>query len=169
MQSKNFITWAGLLATLAGLFIGVWRIFQSQKKSNETLTSDSNVDWGIIDRSEFKALRPYIEAQAKHESANFTSRLAKEANNIFGMQKVSKRKNYQIGSIIAEGGKPFGVYATKDDAVRDFLEWLRQWKTQPFPRSVQGAEHYAIELRKRNYFSDDLANYKEGLLLWMTI
>jgi flagellum-specific peptidoglycan hydrolase FlgJ len=139
------------------------------KKENSQTESESEIDWSIIRRSEFKDLLPYIIAQAKHETGNFSSRLSREANNIFGMRKVYKRKNFQIGTTKGEGGADFGVYATKDDAVRDFLEWLRQWKTKPFPRRVSSAAAYASELKQRGYFSDDLANYKEGILRWMTI
>lgn len=139
------------------------------KKSNPKSTqgNDGNIDWDIIRGSEFSQLTPFVIAQAKHETDNFKSNLARNHNNIFGMQKVRKRKNFQNGEVIAEGGKPFGTYKSKNDAVRDFLEYLRMWKKKPFPRTVSSASAYARALKDRGYFGDLLSNYVNGIERWI--
>ena len=42
-------------------------------------------------------LARYITAQAAHETGNFTSKIFKENNNLFGMKKPAVRKTYAIG------------------------------------------------------------------------
>lgn len=151
----------GILGTAFAVFLA---LRMRGKKPFKTMDS---LDWSPIENSEYSALLPYIIGQAKHETGNYTSDLFKRANNLFGMQKVYRRKNYQSGSTIAEGGKRFGTYSTPQKAMLDFLEYLRQWKRDPFPKSVSNARRYAYELKKRGYFGDQLSNYQRGIERWM--
>jgi uncharacterized FlgJ-related protein len=104
------------------------------------------------------ALLPYIDAQAQHETGNFTSRLANEQNNLFGMKKPNKRAF--LGS--KDSANEYMTYDSYSQSVQDLLLWM---DSVSFPNSVSDSFHYAAELQKRKYFEDNLGTYVKGLNL----
>lgn len=56
-----------------------------------------------------------VLAQALLESANFTSYIFKENNNMFGMRMPNKRKTYAIGT-----NKTYAVYANWKMSIQDY-------------------------------------------------
>jgi len=163
-MAKNFGISGNSLLILASALVGFLFLMMKKGKIKRTGSSPKeNLNWSIIEESEFGQLRPFIEAQAKHETGNFTSALFKNANNLFGMQKVRKRKNFQNGSIKGEGGKQFGVYSSPNDALKDYLEYLRQWKKKKFPKKIRKLETYIQQLKQRHYFGDSYLNYFNGV------
>ena len=132
--------------------------------------------WGPIQNSEYRKLLPYLQAQAKVESGNFSSELYQKANNIFAMKKVRKRPTTQIddrayleGKVIDYSpaqfsSKLFGVYSSPGDSVKDQLEWLRY---NNFPEAVTGIEDFNEELVDRGYYTADPQKYLQALESWM--
>lgn len=106
--------------------------------------------------SKWLSLAPYIEAQARHETGNYTSRLANENNNLFGMKKPLQRAFFGTGSDPAG----YAIYSSPQDSIRDLLEWFRY---NNFPGSVSGSAQYVAELKKRKYFEDSQFNYLKGI------
>ena len=87
MLSNGSDVLAWLLGGLAILFLSS----QTLMKKNPTRTITR-----IIRRTKYKDYLPYILAQSKLETGNFTSRLALEEKNLFGMGVPTKRKSLRI-------------------------------------------------------------------------
>lgn len=97
----------------------------------------------------------WIEAQAKHETSNFTSRAFKELNNAFGMKHASKRKQLGIDS-----GDVYRKYSSLSESIQDLVLWF---KDQNFPIDLNSPSDYAMELKNRGYYTDSYQNYYNGI------
>lgn len=109
----------------------------------------------VIARSKYRALMPYIVAQARHETGDYNSKLYKEANSLFGIKTFKQVTPYPS----REGGY-YKVYANHAESARDLLRWFELKK---MPEEVSSAEEYAGALKIRGYFTDNLINYVNGL------
>jgi flagellum-specific peptidoglycan hydrolase FlgJ len=141
------------LSLVIGLLIILF--LTSQLKAGMGLKSK-----GLIWLSKYRALLPYIEAQAKHETGNFTSAVYRNNNNMFGMKNGSIMSAWEMVGTVAPDGGTYAKYACDLDSVKDLLQWF-EWKK--FPVSVASVEQYASELKSRGYYGDSLANYTNGL------
>ncbi len=114
--------------------------------------------------SEFAAYVDYVIAQAKHESANFTSNVYKQNNNAFGMKVPSVRPfaGYQ-GTKAPDGG----YYAAYDNDTRSFDDLLKWMRFTHFPTNLQSVEEYAQALKQRSYFTASLDSYTKALKSWL--
>lgn len=106
--------------------------------------------------SKYLALQPYIEAQARHETGNYSSALSTDQYNLFGMKKPVSRAF--IGS--KDSGNQYMSYQSYSDSVRDLFLWMDY---TGFPVSVSGSAQYVAELKKRGYFTDNLFTYLKGV------
>lgn len=114
--------------------------------------------------SKYRELMPYMVAQAKLETANFTSRVYRENHNMFGMKWTDGRRgqNAKKGLLSPEGNY-YAHYATDSASVFDLILWFEY---KGFPVSVKDATEYARELKERNYFGADLEVYVRNLKYW---
>lgn len=72
-------------------------------------------------------LHPEIAyAQAVLETGNFTSRIFRENNNLFGMKLAEKRRTLAVGERYGHA-----CYDTWQDSVDDYLLWQQQWLRTP--------------------------------------
>lgn len=108
---------------------------------------------------------PYIIAQARHETGNFTSTVFKANKNLFGMKNGSVISPGEMIGTVAPDGGTYAKYRTQFDSVADLLRWF-EWKK--FPVKVSGVEQYASELKSRGYYGDSLANYTNGLKKYLS-
>jgi len=119
-----------------------------------------------IQLSKWRKLRKYLIAQAKLESGDFGSNIYKKTNNPLAMGHATKRK--QLGdpspSGIFEGDGSSGLsiqkYRNDTQGFRDMFLWYAYGN---FPTSVDSAEEYVRQLKKRNYFGLDESAYLKGL------
>lgn len=102
------------------------------------------------------SLLPYIHAQAVHETGNFQSQLARFKNNLFGMKKPSQRAFLGI----KDPDSPYMSYSSWNESVRDLLLWM---EAVNFPSQVSGSAQYVQELKRRNYFEDNITTYLKGV------
>jgi len=100
-----------------------------------------------IKLSKYSRYADWIEAQARHESANYTSAVFKRSNNPFGMKNAIKRK--QLGKQV--GSDPYRHYANIGESIRDYLLYLDEFKT---PTNIASAESYYMKLEEQGYASD---------------
>ena len=105
----------------------------------------------IISKSKYKDYLPYILAQSKLETGNFTSRLALDEKNLFGMGVPSKRKSLRIGEYLAPNGERFSVYKNWSDSVNDYLLYLEEFN---FPTNLNTCRQFATALKKQGYATD---------------
>jgi len=97
-----------------------------------------------------------LQAQAIHETGNFTSRLFKENNNVFGMKIPSIRKTLNI----APGNQQFSKFASVDDSIKDMLFYLDHFS---IPLDLADPFLYAQILKDKNYYEDPVEVYFKGL------
>jgi len=122
------------------------------------------INQSVIRLSKWRKLRKFLMAQAKLESADFTSNIYKKTNNPLAMGHATRRE--QLGdpnpSDVFEGGADLSIQKYRNDTqgFRDMFLWLTYVN---FPTSVNNAEEYVRELKKRKYFSLNEALYLEGL------
>lgn len=118
--------------------------------------------------NKYRALFPYIEAQAKHETDNYSSPVYKADHNFFGMAWTNGKRGQ-----VATKGSPFpkseGEYfyahfSTDASSVVDLLKWF-EYKN--FPVKVGSAAEYVRELKKHGYFTADETAYLNRINYWL--
>ena len=123
----------------------------------------SKIIRSVLKNSDFEELTPFVIAQARLESANFTSDLFKRSNNLFGMKNAITRN--QLGHRSAIPGDNYRSYDSSRQSVEDFLLYLYAVR---FPGSVADAFDYAQELKDRGYYGVSSQEYSSGLNSWLT-
>lgn len=148
----------GILITLAAvlsIFYTVSKIFQGERKKKVTLSPYDG--WAqVFKGTKYEALIPYIIAQAKHETGNYTSNLYRTANNLFGMKIPYKRPFVRNG----ETTSGYSAYSDPTQSAKDLKLWFDYTR---FPTQVLNTKQYAEKLKLRNYYEDTIDNYVSGL------
>jgi flagellum-specific peptidoglycan hydrolase FlgJ len=97
-----------------------------------------------------------IIAQAKHESGNFKNSLTRNYNNIFS-RLHSKYDSMSIGNYgYAEKRTGYAVYKSIDSAT---ISQLQYFKRKKYSMKWSTVEEFAIELKQKRYYTDDINNY----------
>lgn len=102
-------------------------------------------------------LAGYMLAQAKHETANFTSKSYTVAHNLFGM-KESSRSN-STGSYLGHA-----KFSTDEFSILDMIQYLkssRVYKLSDYAK--MDMYKYILTLKSRGYFEDSFLNYYNGV------
>lgn len=144
-KSKSFLLTSWLLAS--GL--AIYQLYE-----NLTTARPKKSLW--IKLSKYSKYSEWIEAQAKHETNNYTSDVFKRANNLFGMKNANKRE--QLGFKVE--GDPYRHYNNVGDSIRDFLMLLRYNR---FPTNFKTPTEFVSKLKSQGYFGDTFANYLNGV------
>lgn len=112
----------------------------------------------VLFLSKYRRLTPYVIAQAKAETGNFTSRFYREFNNMFGMKGAVKRKQLGRQGTVHEsdGGTPIHIYANDIQSLRDLFIYFDYVS---FPTAVESVESYVRQLKRRGYFSTTEDHY----------
>lgn len=132
------------------ILLGIFLLRMKPKKKN-LLPIQMN-----LSDERFKNLKYYIQAQAVHESNNFTSTGALTRNNLFGMGVPSKRTF--LGT--KDPKSQYAVFPDYETSVKDLMEWM---KYTNFPNAVKNSAEYVKELKVRGYFEDSTFNYLRGM------
>jgi len=160
MQSPKGWKLLPIIGLLIILSVAMW------KTKFLTRTKMSWVTRLFILNNRYKALWPYMKAQAKLETNNFTSNAYLNEHNMFGMGNAEKRSNQPGKSSTQryDGGRLIRSYFWDVGSVKDLLNYFEYVN---FPTSVTGTSQYAAELKKRAYFQSDELAYKNGLDRWI--
>jgi flagellum-specific peptidoglycan hydrolase FlgJ len=108
--------------------------------------------------------------QAKHETADFSSRVFLEDNNAFGYKYYSGSPYQTDKGRTSTEGDPYAHYATIEDSTREIIDWLYRRKREgKFPdlATITTEEQYAQLLKASGYYGDPVAVYLEGLKRWV--
>jgi len=100
-----------------------------------------------------------VQAQAKHETGNYTSYVFTDLNNLFGMKNADHR--FQLGRQIE--GTSYRYYSWKWLSILD--HWLYRMKVGGL--STNDPVDYVNRLAELDYFEDDYYNYLGGLKYYM--
>lgn len=100
--------------------------------------------------SKYRALFPYMEAQARHETNDFKSRVYQIDHNLYGMKFTDGRRG-QVAErgLMSPEGNNYARYSSDSASVVDLCKWFDY---TGFPVSVASAEQYVTELQARNYY-----------------
>lgn len=140
--------WQRLLVIALVLFL-IFR-FGRMKNNKKPIESDRllNSPWG--------GMAKLIEAQARHETGNYTSDLFKRANNVFGMRVPNKRPFTRSGE-----SNGYSTYKDIDQSIEDWLLWAEYTK---FPTNLRTVVQYVDALFIRGYFEDNWMNYSKSMI-----
>jgi uncharacterized FlgJ-related protein len=101
-----------------------------------------------------------IVAQSKHESGNYTNKLTKLHNNIFG-RHYSKYDTLALGDGgEAEGHTRFARYKSIADATNSQYKYFLRKK---YSLDWYNVDDFVKELKSKNYFEDKTDNYKKSI------
>lgn len=136
-------------------FLGLCVLFLLRRDQSKASPKIRPIDQNWMG-SRYLGLLPYVEAQAVHESGNYSSDLVNRANNLFGMKRPTNRPFFGIGRT----DNDYAVYRDWRQSVQDLFAWMDYTK---FPVFVSGSGQYVAELKKRRYFEDNESNYLNGV------
>jgi len=95
----------------------------------------------------------YITAQSAHETANFTSQIYTENNNLFGYKYV--------GQQIAKGSKNnHAYYESIADSIKDYK---RYYNLRGYPTVFPSLAEFVKTLKRNYYFEAPEAEYLNGV------
>jgi hypothetical protein len=131
-----------------------------------TMTSPFNfMQRLIVIFSKYRALLPYMVAQAKLETGNFRSRVFRENKNYFGMKMPKVRPTKAIGDgLLSPEGNYYANFRSEADSIADLLLWFDYTK---FPTSVTDSSQYVSELKRRGYFGSSETAYLKNINFWL--
>lgn len=161
MRRKNSkpsrIIWRGLLLflPLVWLFMKKSKIMNPQTKMNSINETGLKV-FELLKAEGFKeGTAKFITAQAAHETGNFTSKIFKQNNNLFGMKLPKKRKTTATGEKYGHA-----TYESIQDSVKDYSLY---YKNMGYMAIYPTIDTFIKALVKRNYFEALETEYKNGL------
>lgn len=115
----------------------------------------------LIIQSPYRLIADYIIAQAKHESANLTSNLFLNANNLFGFKTYSVTR-FRVPENERGEGQPnyYMQFSNPEESADYMIQWLMRHKIPPEPQTL---ERYVGRLHSARFFTDNPANYVKGV------
>lgn len=134
-------------------FIAAWMIGRHLK----SLQSPTDKIKAIIKASKYCQLANFVVLHSKGETANYTSRLFRQQNNLFGMKNAKERP--QLGYKI--NNTDFRYYPSQEQSIQDLIMYFDYVK---FPVFCASIEDYVRQLKKRNYFEETYSYYLENVL-----
>jgi uncharacterized FlgJ-related protein len=109
------------------------------------------------------SLSSFIVAQARLETANFTSNVFRKCNNAFGYKAVGTAPKC-TGST---EGDYYRQYATVEDSAKEIVGWIRRRQNEgKFPNdltSIVTPEQYATLLKQSGFYGSPERDYASGL------
>ena len=108
----------------------------------------------------------FVVAQAKHETANFTSNVFKTCNNAFGYKAVFGAP----ACTQSPEGNAYRLYPSVKDSAREISAYLkRRVADGKFPPldQIYSPEQYATLLKNAGYYGAPVSEYVAGLLRWL--
>ena len=129
----------------------------------------TNLDQQIYDTAIAAGFTPvsakFVVAQARFESADYTSNVFKNNNNTSGIKYVSQANATQ-GTLSPEGNY-YAHFNTITDAINDKINRIYKLTmggvTSEELKNSKTAEEFATLLQKRGYYTTDLSNYISGI------
>ena len=159
MPNINLSSGFVLLVASAIALLMFWR--RSRKTAMNSATEN---DLAIIKEAKKQGLSSrlatYLVGQARHESDNYRSRLARDLNNVFGMGLPRIRPTIAMPSGVTAEGQEMAKYNSIEEAVRDLKLWMGFSRA---PNDFPSLDAYVNFLKQKGYFTDSAANYLAGV------
>jgi len=104
-----------------------------------------------------------IVAQARHETADFTSPVFRQCSNAFGYKAVFNA----VPCVDSPEGNDYEKYPSVKDSALEIAAWIKRRQVDgSFPAdltTVATPERYAYLLKISGYYGDTIENYTNGL------
>lgn len=107
-----------------------------------------------------QTIRNWIAISA-HETGGWTSRIYREANNLFGMTLASKNTTAIGRGPYSEGQ---AIFASIDDSAKDIRLYME--KRFSYPRSFPTLLDQILYMKSKGYFTDSVDNYYNAVSKW---
>lgn len=144
--------WRGCLL-LGLLFFLLLRTKNRPKKMNSINEIGKDIYLRLIEAGFNSLQAQYITAQSAHETANFTSKVYTENNNLFGYKYV--------GQQIARGSKNnHAVYESISDSIKDYK---RYYNLRGYPSLFPSLAQFVKALKRNYYFEAPETEYLNGV------
>jgi len=152
-----------LILLLAALPVAVIAMNSRNRKSK---------NYDIVAGTEYANYADWVVAQARHESADFTSKVYRTDNNPFGLKWYSDKVSMGTRGLQASDGGYYTHFKNDQVAFRAYVEWLRRNKhagivTGPLPTDLTTVYEFAKALHDRKYYTDSVSNYATALQRWL--
>lgn len=158
---KHWKSW--LIAGLVGLVVAVLVWLKVRNSPTATIKREFRKA-GIPDQDTL-----YWIAIAKHETAGFTSRVYKDAHNLFGMTKPSQGAYDKGWTTATTEVLPYGehqvIFKSIADSARDQALYLT--KRFNYPKNFASLLDLVSYMKSRGYFTDTLSNYYNAAKKWL--
>jgi len=141
------------LVLLAALFLMLLKAMSRRKKMTTINETGKTVYLLLIEWGFNPHLAQYITAQAAHETANFTSKVFLQNNNLFGYKYV--RQAIALGE---KNGHAY--YANITNSIQDFK---RYFTIRGYPRYFATVTDYVQALKNNGYFEAPIEEYIKGV------
>ena len=135
------------------------------------MSIDKQIYNKVIKRGFTAALGNLIAAQARFESADYTSNVFKNNTNLFGYKYVGQ-PGATKGTLAPKGewNSPnipqyYAKYNSVEDSTNEIINWLlrRQQEGKFLIADLNTPGKYAAALKAGNYYGTSAANYSNGL------
>jgi hypothetical protein len=155
------ITWHGwvLLAGLLWLSVILSKLRSYQKKMITINETGKDVYLRLIEAGFTPITAQYITAQAAHETANFTSQIFLQNNNLFGYKYV--------GQTSAKGEK--NGHAVYEDIDKSIADYSRYYLLRGYPKVFNSITDFVTRLKNNGYFEAPLSEYLAGVKNFHTL
>jgi hypothetical protein len=149
------------LLVLMGVFLFIYLLLKMKKKI------ETSNHWTVLDTLGLAGvqanLRPFILAQAMHESNNFRSAVFLRCNNAFGYNYVPGN-TFQLGK---DAITNYAKYASLKNNVLDLAGYYNRRKLKF--AAVVTPEEFVHVLKTERYFEDTETNYLRGVKGWLEV
>lgn len=147
-----------LIAFLILLLGGLGTLLGLMMRSKKAKASSA------LDGSEYEQYKPWVIAQARHESANFSAPVYRNNNNPFGMKVPERRPFLGTQGTKAPDGGYYARYRDDYQAWEDLILWYRYTK---FPTDLDTVDQYVTALKQRGYFQAPYDLYLNAVEAWL--
>jgi hypothetical protein len=151
------ITWRGLVfyPLLVWLFLTLLKNMNLPTKTNIINETGLRV-FHLLQTFGFSAkMAKLITSQAAHETGNFSSKIFKENNNLFGMKLAKKRRTLAIGEQYGHA-----KFKSIEDSVKDYKIYHKELGyNNEYPDIME----FVKALVQKNYFEANPDEYTKGV------
>lgn len=150
-----------LVSCLLGLVVALIVFLTLRKRKNPEKWVRNNLALiGMVNKE-----IDFWVAVSKFETDNYTSSLAKNYYNIFGMGVPTKRDSLRNGQVFMSGdNQDFSTYSDYPTCVNDLILWMAYDK---FPLDITDLDVFVTTMKSKGYFTAPAGNYLAGLKLYL--
>lgn len=156
-SARSRITWHGFhfYLLLGVAFLMLLKITSRLKKMSTINNIYKDVFLKLLAAGFTESQSKILVAQAAHETANFTSDIFRNNNNLFGMKFPHVRDTLAIAE-----RRGHAVYKDIDESIKDFAIY---YKNFAYLSTYSTVNAYIEAIAQKKYFEANIEEYKTGV------